>query len=297
MDNRPARIKKNIIAFRDSPWDVKFNFPSGYDKTNLTAYLKVGRQLLDIEVGSSISGDRFIPSLDAEQVSYLPNAVDLYIADEGVAIIAGTINVRMGGDDDDGDDGNEFEVQIGGDEIVVVEILGMDLIAGQVEIATAAAEQSEAQAVLAEAQVVLAADQVALAEAQVSLAEQHSSAAADSAISASAYATTVAADKAIVAADKATTVAAKTAAEEARDIANDAKTGAETARDVAISVSVEKIYVATYAEAVPYFTGSKSREVYVEADEAYYEGDPSWYKYDPQLGTALLGIDFNYTDE
>lgn len=149
MDNRPARIKKNIIAFRDSPWDAKFNFPAGYDQTGLAAYLKVGRQLLDVEVGVSTSGDQFTPSLTAEQVSYLPNAVDLYIANEGVAIIAGTINVRMGGDDDDGDDGNEFEVQIGGDEIVVVEILGMDLIAGQVETATEAAETATTKADIA----------------------------------------------------------------------------------------------------------------------------------------------------
>lgn len=88
---------------------------------------------------------------------------------------------------------------------------------------------------------------------------------------------------------------AATATTKAGEAAGSA-TAAEEARDTAIANAVQRIDVATFAAAVPYFSGSQPREIYVAADEAYYEGDASWYKYVPGIGEALLGIDFNYKD-
>jgi hypothetical protein len=210
--------------------------------------------------------NRITATFTADQIKAMPLIADFKVRFDSVYPLVGTIKPSSTGSQSDV---VGYTINISGDSYTVVEILGMGLVNEQVAIASEKAAEA-------------AADRIQTGLDRISVANDKAA---------------VSADKAIVAADKATTVAAKAAAEEARDIANDAKTGAETARDVAISVSVEKIYVATYAEAVPYFTGSKSREVYVEADEAYYEGDPSWYKYDPQLGTALLGIDFNYTQE
>jgi hypothetical protein len=64
---------------------------------------------------------------------------------------------------------------------------------------------------------------------------------------------------------------------------------------VVVGQVVEKITVATYADAVPLFVGTVPREIFVTADEAYGEGGKTWYKYVPGFGVALSGIDFNYT--
>lgn len=60
--------------------------------------------------------------------------------------------------------------------------------------------------------------------------------------------------------------------------------------------SSSSVTVDTYEEAVPYFAGTKQRRVYVKSDEAYNDGDPSHYDYNPGVGTAFMGIDYNYKE-
>ena len=68
------------------------------------------------------------------------------------------------------------------------------------------------------------------------------------------------------------------------------------ARDQVVAINNANVTVATYAAAVPYFTGDLARRIYVLADEAYNDGVKSFYDYKPGFGIAFMGIDFNYTD-
>jgi len=63
-----------------------------------------------------------------------------------------------------------------------------------------------------------------------------------------------------------------------------------------VEVDASDIEVASYAAAVPFFSGIVKRRIYVTSDEAYYDGEESFYDYVPGRGAALMGIDFNYTD-
>lgn len=60
--------------------------------------------------------------------------------------------------------------------------------------------------------------------------------------------------------------------------------------------NLEEVYVQTYEDAVPYFSGSRPRIVFVAADHAYNDGDKSHYTYFQGAGEAFLGVDFNYKD-
>jgi len=58
------------------------------------------------------------------------------------------------------------------------------------------------------------------------------------------------------------------------------------------------ITVATYPDAVPYFTGTESRTIQVLADSTYYEGKASFYDYRPEYPDGkkvwFLGVDPDY---
>jgi hypothetical protein len=263
MDNRPIALKEPIIAFKNSDLTIKLNYPEGYTMpAEIEMELWVGSIKAQIEspVIAEITGESAEISVDRSVVKTLPSQADAYFLHDGNFLFGAKFFVQSGLAENT--DPIEMNVSFNGDQVIVVEVMGMDLVTEQVNIATEKAEEATQGA-------TTATTQAGIATTGANLATTKAGEAAGSA----------------------------TAAVNAETGAVNAQQGAEAARDVAIAVSVEKIYVATYAEAVPYFTGAKSREVYVEADETYYEGDPSWYKYDPQLGTALLGIDFNYTEE
>jgi hypothetical protein len=58
------------------------------------------------------------------------------------------------------------------------------------------------------------------------------------------------------------------------------------------------VTVATYADAVPLFTGSVFRRIDVLSDTAYNEGSPSFYEYNPAMPSGkkvwFLGLDPDY---
>ncbi|MCF0059966.1 hypothetical protein MUK70_12005 [Dyadobacter chenwenxiniae] len=58
----------------------------------------------------------------------------------------------------------------------------------------------------------------------------------------------------------------------------------------------DDITVQNYADAVPYFTGDAKRRVYVTTDFAYNEGNESFYDWIPGRGEYFLGLDPDYKD-
>lgn len=259
MNNLPSNLTRHTV-FRDNDYSHTLVFPDEYV---LPAASEMQMQVRkDGKIVSGISADivkdgqRVTFTYSKETLQLIPGFSKQYFLIDGVSILGGELNVIIGVGEQDI---TESVISIVDEQITVVVVQGLALVTAQVAIATAAAVN----------------------------AGNSATAAAGSATSASNSATT-ATNQAGIATTKAGEAANSATA------ANNAKIAAEAAGDVAIANTVERIYVDTYAEAEPYFTGPMPREIYVAADEAYYEGYPSWYKYDPQLGTALLGIDFNY---
>lgn len=64
-----------------------------------------------------------------------------------------------------------------------------------------------------------------------------------------------------------------------------------------IKESAQPVTVATYADAVPLFTGDTFKRVNVMTDNTEWgDGDKTFYTYDPEIGVAFMGWIFNYDE-
>lgn len=212
----------------------------------------------DLTPSYNPSNRQLTATFTAEQVKAFPLIADVRIRFDGSYPFRLQIKPTTEGTDN-GVVG--YTIQQAGDSYTVIEIYAKDEI---------------------DAQVVVAIDQAQIATTKASEAAGSASTAATAATNATNQATT-----ATTKASEATT---------ARNQAVTAQTAAEAARDIAIENSMEVISVASYAAAVPYFTGSRPRKVFVANDEAYYDNAASHYDYFPGKGEALLGVDYNYKD-
>ncbi len=240
-------------VFRDNPYTHTVVFPDSYP---LPATDKIKMQvrrdrsiIVGIDPEISVTGKRVTYTYSPALLAKLPQIVDQYLVLDGDTILGGQLGVLIGyGEQEE----SETHVTIADGEVTVVEVMGLELVEAQVDIATQKAAQT------AEDAVQTAGDRAATAADRIQTGQD-----------------------------------ANTATEKAGEAANSASIAVD-AMNVAIENSPERIDVATYAAAVPYFSGSRAREIYVAADEAYYEGEDSWYRYVPGKGEALLGMDFNY---
>jgi len=234
MDNRPARITKNIIAFRGSSRSIKINFPTGYDLADLSVSFKVDRLPYDLQIiptTSNITGFTQVEILlSAEQVRLLPNFIDFYLFRGEEAILQGAITPRMGGEDNVPDDGEVYEVILSEGDITVVEIMGLDLVTAQVTIATQKAN-----------------------EASVSAAQSSEWAQVSQDFSASAQSSAT------------TATNAKNQAQAAQTASAQAKSDAEAARDIAIQSRPSRI--STFATMLALCVANQPRLFTVASDE------------------------------
>lgn len=147
MDNRPIALKEPIIAFKNSDLTIKLNYPEGYTMpAEIEMELWVGSIKAQIEspVIAEITGESAEISVDRSVVKTLPSQADAYFLHDGNFLFGAKFFVQSGLAENT--DPIEMNVSFNGDQVIVVEVLGLDLISQQVTIATEKAEQTAADA-------------------------------------------------------------------------------------------------------------------------------------------------------
>lgn len=166
MDNRPIALKEPIIAFNKSDLNIKLNYPEGYpmpDQIEMELWVGSIKPSLPSPIIATITGETAEFTISFSDVKFLPSQADAYFLHDGNFLFGAKLFVQSGFVENP--DPVEMNVSFSGDQVVVVEVMGLDMVKEQVLLA-------EQQVALAEQQVVLAQDQVSLATAQTVIATQ-----------------------------------------------------------------------------------------------------------------------------
>jgi hypothetical protein len=162
MDNRPIALKEPIIAFKNSDLTIKLNYPGGYTMpAEIEMELWVGsiKAQIDNPIVANITGESAEISIDKSIVKTLPSQADAYFLHDGNFLFGAKFFVQSGLAENV--DPIEMNVSFSGDQVIVVEVPGFDVISSQVEIATQqAAISSENAQQTAEDKISTAADRI-----------------------------------------------------------------------------------------------------------------------------------------
>lgn len=162
MDNRPVSIKEPIVFFRKSNAAFKINYQEGFDMPEkIEIEFWSDRVKVDIgpEVTAQISGNTAEFDVPVEVIRILPPQLEAYFLHDGDFLFAGKVFVQMGAAENPSI--MELSVSVGSDQIINVEVIGLELVRQQVEITIQnAAQTADDRVATGEDRVATAADRV-----------------------------------------------------------------------------------------------------------------------------------------
>ena len=165
MNNLPSNMKRHTV-FRDNPYSHTVVFPDDYplpDESDIKMQVRQnGRILAGITPTISVDGQRVTYTYTPEMLAKLPEITNQYLVLDGVSLIGGELGARIGYGEQEI---SETVVSVVDGEVTVVQVMGLDLVAAQVGIATEKAEEATQGAATATDQAGIATTKATEAEA------------------------------------------------------------------------------------------------------------------------------------
>lgn len=168
MDNRPVSIKTPIIAFRQSELSFKITYTNlPQMPADISAQVWVGNILI-ATFDAAITGTSAQFSIPASQIRDLPPSGQIYFLHDGESKFGGTMSVNMGMAPNPSI--LEYSVSLSGSQEFIVELVSLDAINEQVQIATEKAAEATTQAEISTAGAATATTKATEAEGSATTA-------------------------------------------------------------------------------------------------------------------------------